>query len=105
MTEELTNKQWHDVRFALRLIIRNKHNAYTSKLITEALQAIVDKNGNQDIETQIMFIHYYIEGWGIVKITMNMYYDEKTVREHLKKATRQFASIYDGGHLLKMFKE
>ncbi|PCR98980.1 hypothetical protein RT41_GL000550 [Lactococcus fujiensis JCM 16395] len=105
MEVELTNKQWHDIRFALRLIIRHKHNAHKSELINDAIKAIVDKDGKQDVESQLMFRHYYIEGWGITKIVMNMYYEESTVRKHIKKATEQFAEVYDGGHLLKMFME
>lgn len=105
MNYELSGQQWHDVRFALRLIIRNKKSAAKSDLISNAINAIKDKYGNPDLEMQEMFYHYYVDGWGIVKISMSMYYDESTIRKHLKIATRQFVAEYDGGHLLKMFAE
>ena len=68
MTKELTKAQWHDVRMTLRIIIRNKKNAKQSQLINEALDNIKDEDDRK------IFKRYYIDGWGIIKITMNMYF-------------------------------
>ena len=97
MTQELTKAQWHDVRMTLRIIIRNKKNAKQSQLINEALDNIKDEDDRK------IFKRYYIDGWGIIKITMNMYYSESAVSARNNKATQQFAEKNDGGHLLKMF--
>lgn len=97
MAEELTKEQWRDVRMALRIIIRHKHDAKKSRLIQEALLNIEDE------DDRIIFQRYYIDGWGIIKITMNMYYSKTAVIARNNKATKQFAEKYDGGHLLKMF--
>ncbi|MFK4948442.1 hypothetical protein [Lactococcus formosensis] len=97
MTKELTKEQWHDVRMTLRIIIRNKKNAKKSQLINEALQNIKD-----EVDRKI-FQRYYIDGWGITKITMDMYYEKSVVIRRNNKATKQFAEAYDDGHLLNMF--
>lgn len=99
MTKELTKAQWHDVRMTLRIIIRNKKNAKQSQLINEALDNIKDEDDRK------IFKRYYIDGWGIIKITMNMYYSKSAVIARNNKATQQFAEKYDGSHLLKMFHE
>lgn len=97
MTKELTKEQWHDVRMTLRIIIRNKKNAKKSQLINGALQNIKDEDDRK------IFKHYYIDGWGIIKITMNMYYSKTAVIARNNRATKQFAEAYDDGHLLNMF--
>lgn len=97
MTKELTKEQWHDVRMTLRIIIRNKKNAKNSQLINEALLNIKD-----EVDRKI-FHRYYIDGWGITKITMDMYYEKSVVIRRNNKATKQFAEAYDNGHLLNMF--
>lgn len=99
MTQELTKEQWHDVRMTLRIIIRNKKNVGRSHLINEALENIKDEDDRK------IFKRYYIDGWGIIKITMNMYYSKTAVIARNNRATQQFAEKYDGGHLLKMFHE
>ena len=99
MTKELKKAQWHDVRMTLRIIIRNKKNAKQSQLINEALDNIKDEDDRK------IFKRYYIDGWGIIKITMNMYYSKTAVIARNNKATQQFAEKYDGRHLLKMFHE
>ncbi|EFC3985643.1 hypothetical protein E5T68_23285, partial [Escherichia coli] len=88
MTQELTKAQWHDVRMALRIIIRNKKNANQSQLINEALDNIKDEDDRK------IFKRYYIDGWGIIKITMNMYYSKTAVIARNNKATQQFAEKY-----------
>ena len=83
MTKELTKAQWHDVRMTLRIIIRNKKNAKQSQLINEALDNIKDEDDRK------IFKRYYIDGWGIIKITMNMYYSKTAViAMNNKKAIR-----------------
>ncbi len=99
MAEELTKEQWHDIRMTLRIILRNKPNARKSQLINEALLNIKDEKDRE------IFKHYYIDGWGIIKITMNMYYSKSVVIARNNKATQQFVEKYDDGHLLKMFKD
>ncbi|MCZ8492201.1 hypothetical protein O8X34_12040, partial [Lactococcus lactis] len=80
MTQELTKAQWHDVRMTLRIIIRNKKNAKQSQLINEALDNIKDEDDRK------IFKHYYIDRWGIIKITMNMYYSKTAVIARNNKA-------------------
>lgn len=96
---ELTKEQWHDVRFALRLIIRKKHNAKKDKMINDAMEMIKDPV-DRDI-----FTKYYLEGWGIIKITMNMYYSKSAVIHRNNRATKQFVENYYDGYLLRMFEE
>ncbi|MBL3715600.1 hypothetical protein GHK52_01935 [Lactococcus garvieae] len=99
MVGELTKEQWHDIRMTLRIILRNKPNAHKSALINEALLNITDEDDRE------IFKHYYIDGWGIVKITMSMFYSKSAVIARNNKATRQFVEKYDNGHLLKMFQD
>ena len=99
MTKELTKEQWHDVRMTLRIILRNKKDAKRSELVNKAMLNIKNEDDRK------IFKHYYIDGWGIIKITMNMCYSKSVVIARNNKATQQFVEKYDDGHLLKMFKD
>ncbi|MGV8956616.1 hypothetical protein [Lactococcus lactis] len=97
--KELTKEQWHDVRMTLRIILRNKKNVKQSQLVNEALLHIKDEDDRK------IFKRYYLDGWGIIKITMNVYYSRTAVIARNNRATKQFVEKYDSGHLLKMFHE
>lgn len=94
---KLTKEQWHDIRMALRIILRNKKNIKKSILVNEALLNIKDDDDRK------IFKHYYLDGWGIIKISMNLFYSKSVIIARNNKATKQFVEAYDNGHLLKMF--
>lgn len=99
MKDELTKEQWHDVRSGIRIFLRNKKDVLKNKNVIDGLENIEDEV-NKDI-----FKHYYLDGWGLVKISMTMYYDERTIRRRIDKATKQFAEAYANGLLIELAKD
>ncbi|MGF2009103.1 hypothetical protein [Lactococcus lactis] len=86
--EHLTSQEWRIIRSVFRKLFRNSKKATQAKEFKHALDNI------KDYERRDIFIKYYVEKQGIVKLSMDKHYDESVVRSRLRKATREFAFVY-----------
>ncbi|WP_285005982.1 hypothetical protein [Lactococcus formosensis] len=96
-TQDIETDDWRIVRSVLRTMLRQSKNARTSK---EALHSL-DQITNPDHRR--IFKKYFMNGQGIVKISIDEHYDESVVRSYISSATKEFAAVYCNGALTKAF--
>ena len=94
--DTLTVKDWQVIRSVFRIMFRQSKTAIYTKEFQKALNNIIHSTDRE------IFIRYYMQKHSLTKISMDMFYDESTVRAHLRRAVRQFACVYCG-NFTRMF--
>ncbi|XHB95541.1 hypothetical protein AAFF39_03760 [Lactococcus garvieae] len=96
-TQDIETEDWRIIRSMLRIMLRQSKNAKKSKEVIQSLNQITNPKHKR------VFRKYFIEGHGIVKISMDEHYDESVVRSYIYSATKVFAASYCNGSLVKAF--
>ena len=96
---DISTNDWRIIRSMLRVLLRQSSNARQSKEVQLALCEIT-----REVDRDI-FIKYFLKGQSIIKISLDQYYDESIVRKYLRRATREFATVYCNGLLIKPFQK
>lgn len=86
--EHLTSQEWRIIRSIFRKLFSNSKKATHSKEFIKALEHI------RDDKRRDLFLKYYVDKQGIVKLSMDMHYDESVIRQRIREATRDFAFAY-----------
>lgn len=86
--DTLTVKDWQVIRSVFRTMFRKSKTAIYTKEFNKAINNI-SRSTDKEI-----FMRYYIQKQSLTKISMDMFYDELTIRAHLRRAVRHFACAY-----------
>ncbi|MGL5895744.1 MAG: hypothetical protein ACRCZN_02005 [Lactococcus lactis] len=98
-TYDISAKDWRTIRSMLRVVLRQSETARKSKNVNEAIKNITRA------EDRDVFIKYFINGQSIVNISMEQYFHIETVKNYLRRGTKEFVAVYCNGALAKLFIE
>lgn len=84
----------HHIKIKLRRLFKDKlfRQSLGVWYATQKITSGIDRE---------MFVRYFVNKESTVKISLEMYYDRRSVERHIDKAVIEFAMVWNRGELLK----